>query len=56
VDLYASAAKPRKLLFARNKLNSSLTHTLEVRLLGTKNASSSGTRADVDAFVVLSRP
>jgi hypothetical protein len=27
-----------------------------VRVLGTKNASSSGTRVDVDAFVVLSTP
>jgi len=29
------------------------THTLEVRVLATKNTSSSGTRVDVDAFAVL---
>jgi hypothetical protein len=28
---------------------------VEVRVLGTKNASSSGTRVDVDAFVVLEK-
>jgi hypothetical protein len=28
-------------------------HTLEVKVLGTKNAASTGTRVDFDAFAVL---
>jgi hypothetical protein len=36
-------------------LNPAVGHTVEVRVLGTKNASSSGTRVDVDAFVVLEK-
>jgi hypothetical protein len=51
VDLYAAADQPRKVVFAKNDLDPSSTHTLEIRLLGTKNASSSGMRVDVDAFV-----
>ena len=54
VDLYASSGQSRKVVFRRGGLDPSTTHTLEVRALGTKNAASSGTRVDVDAFVVLS--
>ncbi len=42
------------MVFTKNKLSASQAHALEVRVLGQKNAASSGTRADVDAFVVLS--
>jgi hypothetical protein len=52
-DLYSSTAQQRKMIHAKNSLNATQQHTLEVRLLGTKNAKSSGTRVDVDAFVVL---
>jgi hypothetical protein len=52
-DLYSSTAQPRRMYFTKNSLNATQQHTLEVRLLGTKNANSSGTRVDVDAFVVL---
>jgi hypothetical protein len=55
VDLYTATLQPRKAVFVANGLNPGASHTLEVRVLGTKNASSSGTRADVDAFVVLER-
>ena len=33
--------------------DSSTSHTLEIRVLGTKNAASSGKRVDVYAFVAL---
>ena len=52
VDLYASAAQPRKAVYTQS-WGEPGDHTLEVRVLGTKRSSSSGTRADVDAFVVL---
>jgi len=53
VDLYSPTVLPRKVLYSANGLNPSVAHTLEVKVLGTKNASSSSTRVDVDAFVVL---
>jgi len=53
VDLYASSTQSRRMVFVKNDTSPSQPHTLEVRVLGTKNASSSGTRVDVDAFVVL---
>lgn len=52
VDLYSSSAQPRKMVFTKN-WDSADSHTLEIRATGTKNAASSGTRIDVDAFVVL---
>jgi hypothetical protein len=55
-DLYTSTLQPRKSAFVKNGLDPAVAHELEVRVLGTKNASSSGTRVDVDAFVVLSTP
>jgi hypothetical protein len=53
VDLYSSAEKPRMMVFTQNGLDPMQTHTLEVRVTGTKNSASSGTRVDVDAFVVM---
>ncbi len=53
VDLYSATAQARKVVYAANNLDPSVTHTLTVKVLGTKNASSSGTRVDVDAFAVL---
>ncbi len=52
-DLYASTTQPRRMAYAKNQLNQLVPHTIEVRVLGQKNASSSGTRVDVDAFVLL---
>jgi hypothetical protein len=51
-DLYAATAQPRKMLFTKS-WTTPQNHTLEIRVLGTKNASSSGKRVDVDAFVAL---
>jgi hypothetical protein len=52
VDLYSSSGQPRQVVFSKEWATSG-SHTLVVRLLGTKNASSSGTRVDIDAFVVI---
>jgi CSLREA domain-containing protein len=51
-DLYSSTPQPRKVI-ATESWSTSDSHTIEVRVLGTKNASSNGTRVDVDAFIVL---
>jgi hypothetical protein len=53
VDLYASTSQPRKVVFSKGGLDPSVAHTLTVQVLGTKNASSSSTRVDVDGFVAL---
>jgi hypothetical protein len=53
VDLYSASGQTRKVVFSRAGLDPSVSHTLEVRALGTKNAASKGKRVDVDAFVVL---
>ena len=55
VDLYSSTLQVRKSGFVKNALNPAVAHTVKVRVLGTKNASSSGRRVDVDAFVVLEK-
>ncbi len=52
VDLYSSSTLARRVVFTR-AWDSVGTHTLEVRVLGTKNSLSSRTRVDVDAFVLL---
>ena len=52
VDLYASSVKARAIGYAVT-FASSGTHTIEVRVLGTKRAASTGTRVDVDAVVVM---
>jgi hypothetical protein len=39
-------------VFSKTGLDPSVTHTLEVQVLGAKNATSNGKNVDVDAFVV----
>jgi hypothetical protein len=60
VELYSSSTQARRLVFVQKGLDPSVAHTLEVKVLGTKGgtkgAASSGTRVDVDAFVILSSP
>jgi hypothetical protein len=53
VDLYSASTQTRQVVFSQGGLDPSKSHTLEVRVLGTKNAASSGKRVDVDAFVAL---
>jgi hypothetical protein len=52
VDLYWGATQDRKEVFTK-AVSATVTHKLEVRVLGTKNVSSTGTRVDIDAFEVL---
>jgi hypothetical protein len=52
IDLYSPTPRFRQMVFVRNGL-ASATHTLEIRVLGTKSAASGGTRIDIDAYVVL---
>lgn len=52
LDLYSSTVRPRRILYAVT-FDAGATHTIEVRVLGTKNPSSSGTRVDMDAVVVM---
>lgn len=52
VDLYSAANGPRQVVF-RKAFAASGSHTVEVRVLGTKNASATGTRVDIDAFVSI---
>ena len=53
VDLYSATSQARRVVFSKGGLDPTKSHTLEVRVLGTKNAASSGKRVDVDAFVAL---
>jgi manganese oxidase len=53
VDLYSATMQPRRVVFSKGGLSAAGSHALEVRVLGTKNASATATRVDVDAFVVL---
>jgi hypothetical protein len=52
IDLYSSTAQHRKILFSRSGLPTG-SHTVMVQVSGAKQAASSGTRVDVDAFVAL---
>jgi Tol biopolymer transport system component len=53
VDLYSATTQTRRVVYSKGGLDPSKSHTLEVRVLGTKNAASSGKRVDVDAFLAL---
>jgi hypothetical protein len=53
VDLYASGEQARRLVFSRSDLDPAVSHTVTVQATGTKRSASTGTRVDVDAFVVL---
>jgi hypothetical protein len=52
VDLYASALHTRQVVFSK-VVNPSRDHVLEIHVLGAKRSASTGTRVDVDGFVVL---
>jgi hypothetical protein len=51
LDLYTSTDVFRQIAFSAS-FDSSTAHTIEVRVLSTKNAASSGKRVDLDAVVV----
>jgi lipoprotein-anchoring transpeptidase ErfK/SrfK len=52
VNLYASTDAPRAIVWQRH-FTSSAVHTLELRVLGTKDSRSSATTVELDAFVAL---
>jgi len=52
-DLYSSTVQARKVVFSK-AVSATTSHKLEVRVLGQKNASSTSTRVDIDAFVTTS--
>jgi hypothetical protein len=53
INLYNAASQNRKIVFSQSALDPTVSHTIAVQALGTKQAASSGTQVDVDAFVVL---
>lgn len=52
IDLYSARSRPRRIAF-HHDFGATGRHTLEVRVAGSRNARSSGTRVDVDAFLVV---
>jgi len=52
VDLYAPTAGQRSVVFSSVSLSATAAHTIVVKPTGSKAAASTGTRVDVDAFVV----
>jgi hypothetical protein len=52
IDLYAAGAAQKTIVAGSVSGLASGTHTVTINVLTTKNAASSGTRVDVDAFLV----
>jgi len=52
VDLYATTKTPRAVVWAPDAALAAGTHTVTIRVTGTKNASATSTRVDVDGFLV----
>jgi hypothetical protein len=50
VDLYSASSKPARVVWASGVL-ANVTHTLRVRVSGTKNPAASNVRVDADAFL-----
>ena len=55
VDLYSPTVRTMEYAFVSGRLDASVPHTLEIRVLGTKHSSSTGTRVDIDAVLVMAR-
>ncbi len=53
VDLYSATTTYRQVVFSWDSGGVPGTHTIQIRVLGTANASSLGTRVDLDTFVAL---
>ncbi len=53
VDLYSASKQQRQVVFRQAGLDPTVSHTLEVRALGTKSTASKGTIVSVDAFLTL---
>lgn len=55
-DLYYTRTLSGRLAYTNNTLDRTVPQVVEVRLPGVRTVASRGWRADVDAFVVLSKP
>lgn len=53
IDLYSPIPRVATIGYAANGLASGRQHSMVVQVLGTRNAASTGTRVDIDAFVLL---
>lgn len=53
LDLYRAGSLATRQITYRRNFRSSGQHTFEVRVLGTKNPASTGTRVDLDAFLTI---
>lgn len=51
IDLYSSSPGVRSITFSSATLSATVSHTVVIKPLGTKSASSSGTRVDIDGFL-----
>jgi hypothetical protein len=51
-DLYAPTLQTRQVVWSKN-VSPSRDYVLGIQVLGTKNPASTGTRVDVDAFILL---
>jgi chitobiase/beta-hexosaminidase-like protein/Big-like domain-containing protein len=54
IDNYNAGSLTRRVMFVRAL--SPGTHTIELKVLATKNAAATGTRTDVDTFIVFGAP
>jgi hypothetical protein len=52
-DAYLDPVDHLRLMYSRSGLDSAKTYKLVVETLGPKNASSTGTRVDVDSSIVI---
>ncbi len=52
VDLYSPTTEPRQVVF-RESWGSENSHTIQIRILGTRNASSDGTRIDINDIITI---
>lgn len=53
LDLYSSATQSRRPLYSKTGLSADSTHTLVIKVLGTRRSASHGTYVGVDAFDVV---
>jgi hypothetical protein len=53
IDLYAPTEQARQVIWSREGMATNTTQTIEVRVLGTRNAASTGNRMDVDGFLTM---
>ncbi|HZI45222.1 MAG TPA: Calx-beta domain-containing protein, partial [Ilumatobacter sp.] len=53
IDLYSASTQYRRVVYQFSFAGPAASHTVELRVLGTRNAASTGARVDFDAFLVM---